>query len=237
MILYSRQKQFYFFARARHFSPAKTVFLLIDGSCCIILNLALLKVALFEEYIICLFCAEYLKLFKTNYIRLEKVIQQQQNSTNYGLLQDNKKNVSATVLAVFIKHYAYVQWISFINRLKISKVMFAYMVTFLPLNIYLLQSVIFKKADSISINFKMTAILQTIIMFTASLPMCTIYATIRRPAQYMNALQMGVSAEQIKLKGKIANFYEYLTDDFPGKGFSLGSIASIKSANLLKVIN
>lgn len=220
-VLFSRQKQFYFFAKAQNFSILKTFFLIFDGSTLIILNLALLKVALFEEYTIFIFCSEYLKLFKVNYLKLTLT-----KSSISGL----------TIHKVFANHYIYVQFISFINKFKVSKVMLAYGITCLPLNIYLLQSVIFKKANTISINLKTTAAFQTIILFTSTLPMCRVYKSIRRPAKYLNALQIS-SNKQIKLKGKIQIFYEYLTDDFSGKGFSLGSYISIKSSNLLKVIN
>lgn len=223
MVLVSRQKQFYYFAKAQNFSILKTVFLLFDGSSMLALNLALLKVALFEEYTIIILCSEYLKLFKINWQKL--------TLAKLGIFS------STVTYKVFENHYSYVQLISLINQFKVSKVMFAYGLTCLPLNIYLLQSVIFKRANTISINLKMTAIFQTIILFTSSLPMCSIYEAIRRPAKYLNALQISSDIKQIKLKRKIQVFYEYLLDDFPGKGFSLGSIVSINSRNLLKVID
>ncbi len=248
LVLLSRQLQFYRFALIRRYSSLQTGILLLDGSMMIILNITLLKCAIFEEYTVLLFCGEYLRLFRENTAKLVRLkIQGQSRSSSVFAAGVS----SGSLFQLFRRHFEYTKAVEYFNRVKVSRVMFGYIAAVLPLNIYLLQAVIFKRANAVSSNYKVSVAFQTFILFTSTLPMSHIYEAVRRPAKLMDRFQIlasgtsvlgsanqrrGVHRGVLAVKFGILNFYEYLTDDASGKCFSLGSMAAIKSTNLLKVL-
>lgn len=247
LVLLSRQLQFYRFALIRRYSPLQTGILLLDGSMMIILNITLLKCAIFEEYTVLLFCGEYLRLFRENTAKLVRLKIQGQRSSSVFVVGVS----SGGLFQLFRRHFEYTKAVEYFNRVKVSRVMFGYIAAVLPLNIYLLQAVIFKRANAVSSNYKVSVAFQTFILFTSTLPMSHIYEAVRRPAKLMDRFQIlasgssvlgsanqrkGVHRGVLAVKFGILNFYEYLTDDASGKCFSLGSMAAIKSTNLLKVL-
>lgn len=196
------------------------------------LNGSLLKLALFEEFTILIVSSAYLERFQKNLVRFKAL------ASMSSLQQLNKTfRLYYELRSLFADHFALIQAVYRFNSIKVAKSILAFIFAMLPINLYLLSNLLQGNYGAIWVNLVVTMIVQTIILFTSTIPMIAIYRAIRRPLKLIDKLQIRLEARNgtlVRHKMKTLNFYEYITSS-EDMGFTVGPDATVKSFNLVKV--
>src|SRR5699024_8623437 len=111
--------------------------------------------ALFEEYTIWLICSEYLAKFRRNHESLLML-------TRMSIRPVDCNAIYRCLTTTFSTHFAMVQRVDRFNRVKVSKSILAFICSMLPLNVYLISSLMFFSEAAIWTNLYVTVLIQTI---------------------------------------------------------------------------
>ena len=209
-----------------------------------LLNGSLLKLAIFEEATVWLLCDLLAAKYSRNLAFFSRT-----GAGNRRLLR-----FVDLLIGHLAAHFRTNLLVAELNRRKVSKSMLAFIVFFGPINVYLLSNLLQANLQALWVNLMVTALLQTVILTTSTIPMVRIARAIRAPSRHLNAHQLALpvtpSAVYGRHKLKVLAFAEYVDaeprsgggggggGDGVGalQGFSIGANGTVNSINLLKVL-
>ncbi len=249
-------KQYLKIGKYLHLSLLKAIILEIDATMMMLLNGNLMKTAIFEELTIWIVCSDLLDAFTAS-SRLLSVLSRIDAQHHVA----DGRRLYLDLVGHFREHFRQATTLATFNRVKVSRSILAFLFTILPVNVHLLSSLLRLNFRALWVNMVMSCVMTTVILFTSTIPMIKVQRAARLPAKYIDRLQInlanstlsggggggfaGVSGSSgvtgggsflVRHKLKVLNFYEYIS---AGKqlSFTVGSDGTVKSFNVLKVIN